>query len=325
MLRTLRFASLLALGLTALTISAQAQNYPTKPVRLVLPLAAGGGTDVMARPIALRLTEMWGQQVIVENRPGANQIVGMEYVSKAAPDGYTILLAGEAGVTFNKYMYSKLPYDSLKDFEGISRIVEAKAFLAVPASLPANNAKEFIALMKKQGEKMNYGSPGIGDPMHLGMESFKSAAGFPLLHVPYKGAAAAQVGLLSGETHAQITTALSADPHIKAGKMKLIVISGTRRSPAFPEVETLAEAGFPNTKFGYYLALMAPKGTPAPILRKIAADVKTVMNEPAFRSKYVDPYDFDLINDTPEEFTEFLKRDIVAAEKTVKESGARLD
>ena len=324
MLRGLRFTSLFALGIAALTASAQAQNYPTKPVRLVLPLAAGGGTDVMARPIAQRLSEIWGQPVIVENRPGANQIVGMEYVAKAAPDGYTILVAGEAGVTFNKYMYSKLPYDSIKDFEGISRLIEVNAFLAVPTSLPANNAKEFVALIKKDGEKMNYGSPGIGDPMHVGMEWFKSVAGFPLQHVPYKGAAAAQMGILSGETHAQLTTALSADQHIKAGKLKVIVMSGARRSPAFPNVETLSEAGYP-IRFGYYLALLAPKGTPVAILNKLAADFKTVMNEPGYRAKYIDPYDFELINDTPTEFNAFLKTDIVAAEKKIKDSGARLD
>src|SRR5688572_21361922 len=164
------FCTLFAIGFAP---QAVAQNYPEKPVRLIVPLAAGGATDVFARAIGQKLSEMWGQPVIIENKPGANQIVGMEFGARAAPDGYTIVLTGEAGITFNKYMYSKLPYDTLRDFAPVSRIVQVNAFLAVPSSLPANNAKEFIELMKKEGAKHNFGSPGVGDPMHVGMAWFK--------------------------------------------------------------------------------------------------------------------------------------------------------
>jgi tripartite-type tricarboxylate transporter receptor subunit TctC len=263
--------------------------------------------------------------VIVENKPGANQIVGMEFGKNAAPDGYTVVLTGEAGITFNRYMYSKLPYDTMRDFAPVSRIVQVNAFLAVPTSLPANNAKEFVDLMKKDGAKMNFGSPGVGDPMHVGMAWFKNAAKFDLQHVPYKGSAAALTGMLSGETHAMLTSSLSAEQHIKAGKVKVIVVSGKRRSPAFPNIQTLAEAGYPDVVFGYYLALLAPKGTPAPILQKIAADTGKVMGDPAFRAKYIDPFDFELVNDTPDEFAAFLKDDIVKAEQKIAISGAKID
>jgi tripartite-type tricarboxylate transporter receptor subunit TctC len=161
--------------------------------------------------------------------------------------------------------------------------------------------------------------------MHIGMEWFKTVAGFPLEHIPYKGAAAAQVGLLAGDTHAQVTTGLTADPHIKAGKLKVIATSGPTRQPAYPDVPTLAESGYPTVTLGYYLALLAPAGTPMNIVRKISTDFHKVMREPAFRGKYIDPYGIELIADTPEEFAEFLKRDMVAAESKVKASGARLD
>ena len=312
-------------ALLSLTLPSGAQTYPDRPVRLIVPLAAGGATDVFARAIAQGWSEMWGQPVIVENKPGANQIVGMEYGAHAKPDGYTIILTGEAGITFNKYMYSKLPYDTLRDFAGISRLVEVKAFLAVPASLPANNAKEFVDLMNKQNGKLNYGSPGVGDPMHVGMEWFKNTAKVNVLHVPYKGSAAALQGMLSGEVQAMITSALSVGQQIEAGKVKVIVVSGGRRFPAFPNVQTLAEAGYPDVKFGYYLALLAPSGTPQAILQKISADTKKIMTNPAFRAKYVDPYDSELVNDTPEEFSAFLKRDMVAAEEKIRISGAKLD
>jgi tripartite-type tricarboxylate transporter receptor subunit TctC len=234
-------------------------------------------------------------------------------------------LTGEAGITFNKYMYSKLPYDTMKDYVGITRLVQVHAILTVPAALPAKDAKEFVALMKKYGANMNYGSPGIGDPMHIGMEWFKNVAKFDLTHVPYKGGAAALQGILRGDVQAVITSGLTAEQHIKSGKLKVLVVSGKKRMSLFPDVQTLAEAGYPDVAFGYYLAMLAPAGTPKKILDKIATDVRTVMNEPAFKSKFVDPYDNQLINDSPDEFASFLKEDIVKAEAKVKVSGAKLD
>jgi tripartite-type tricarboxylate transporter receptor subunit TctC len=304
---------------------AQAQSFPTKPVRLIVPFAPGGATDTIGRAVAQGLADLWGQPVIAENKPGANTIVGSEFVAKAPADGYTLLIAGDAGLTHNLFMYSKLPYDPRKDFAPVTRILRVHSLLAVPTSLPVKNLKEFVELMKKDGAKMNYGSPGIGDPSHIGMEWFRSAAGFEMAHVPYKGMGPALQGMLSGELQALITSVISSEQHIKTGKIKPIVISGKTRSASLPDVPTLAEAGYPDIAFGFWLALVVPAATPKDVVNKISADARKVLNDPAFRAKYIDPYGYEVLADTPEEFAAFYKDDLVAAEKRVKISGAKLD
>ena len=305
--------------------SAQAQNFPTKPVKLIIPFAPGGATDTIGRAVASGLCELWGQPVIGENKPGANTIVGSEFTAKQPGDGYTILIAGDAGLTHNVFMYSKLPYDPRKDFKPVIRILRVHSLIAVPASLPVNNLKEFVALMKKDGAKMNYGSPGIGDPSHIGMEWFRSVAGFDMVHVPYKGMGPALQGMLSGELQGLITSVISSEQHIKSGKIKPIVISGNKRSDSLPNVPTLTEEGYPGITLGFYLALVVPASTPDDIVKKISDDTRKVLNDPAFRAKYITPYGYEVIADTPAEFAAFYKEDLVAAEKRVKISGAKLD
>ena len=323
--RCMALLALCGLSIGAAASPAAAQSYPTKPVRFVVAQPPGGGTDTIGRAVAQGLSELWGQPTIVENKPGANTIVGAEYVARAAPDGYTIWVAGDVGLTHNLFMYSKLPYDPRKDFALITRLLRIHSLLIVPSSLPANNLKEFVTLMKKDGAKMNFGSPGIGDPSHIGMEWFKNQAGFEMVHVPYKGMAPALQGMLAGEIQSVIVSVLTADQHIKTGKVKPIAISGNARSKTFPDVQTIPEQGYPNVSFSFWLALAAPAGTPPDIVKKIAADTRKVLYDPAFRAKYIDPYGYELLGDTPEEFAAFYKSDLIESEKKVKASGAKLD
>ena len=327
--RPLFRTALLALGAAAATLClaapADAQNFPTKPVRLVIPFAPGGATDTIGRAVAQGLSDLWGQPVIGENKPGANTIVGSEFTAKAPGDGYTILIAGDAGLTHNLFMYSKLPYDPRKDFKPVIRILRVHSLIAVPSTMQVNNLKEFVALMKKDGAKMNYGSPGVGDPSHIGMEWFRSVAGFDMQHVPYKGMGPALQGMLSGEIQALITSVISSEQHIKAGKVKPIVISGSKRSDSLPNVPTLTEEGYAGITLGFWLALVVPASTPDDIVKKISDDTRKVLNDPAFRAKYITPYGYEVIADTPAEFAAFYKEDLVAAEKRVKISGAKLD
>jgi tripartite-type tricarboxylate transporter receptor subunit TctC len=327
-MKSRRLAALLLVASSAvasLAFPAAAQNYPTKPVRFVVAQPPGGGTDTIGRAVAAGLSELWSQPTIVENKPGANTIVGAEYVARSPADGYTIWVAGDVGLTHNLFMYSKLPYDPRKDFALITRLLRIHSLLIVPSSLPANNLPEFVALMKKDGAKMNYGSPGIGDPSHIGMEWFKNQAGFDMVHVPYKGMAPALQGMLAGEIQSVIVSVLTGEQHIKTGKVKPIAISGNARSKTFPDVQTIPEQGYPNVSFSFWLALTAPAGTPPDIVKKIAADTRKVLYDPAFRAKYIDPYGYELLGDTPEEFAAFYKNDLIESEKKVKASGAKLD
>jgi tripartite-type tricarboxylate transporter receptor subunit TctC len=324
MLRRSVLIAALASAAALLSAPAMAQGFPTKPVKVIVPFAPGGATDTIGRSVAQGLSELWGQPVIVENKPGANTIVGSEFLAKSAPDGYTLMVGGDAGLTHNLFMYSKLPYDPRKDFALVTRLLRVHSLLAVPTTVPVNNLKEFIALAKKDGAKMNYGSPGIGDPSHIGMEWFRSVAGFEMVHIPYKGMGPALAAMLSGDLQALITSVISSEQHIKSGKIKPIVISG-KKSDRFPELQTLAEAGFPEITFGFYLALVAPANTPPDIVKKIADDTRKVMTAPAWRGKYIDPFGYELIVDTPEQFAAFYKEDLIGAEKRVKLSGAKLD
>jgi tripartite-type tricarboxylate transporter receptor subunit TctC len=322
--RSVLVAALTGLAVLSAGASAFAQSFPTKPVKMVVPFAPGGATDTIGRSLAQGLSDLWGQPVIVENKPGANTIVGSEFLAKSDPDGYTIMVAGDAGLTHNLFLYSKLPYDPRTDFSLITRLLRVHSLLVVPTSLPVNNLKEFVALAKKNGANMNYGSPGVGDPSHIGMEWFRSVAGFEMVHVPYKGMGPALAAMLSGDIQALITSVISSQQHIQSGKIKPIVISG-KKSDRFPKLPTLAEEGYPDITFGFYLALVAPAKTPPAVIKKIADDTRKVMNDPAWRKKYIDAFGYELIADTPEEFAEFYKKDLIGAEKRVKISGAKLD
>ena len=312
-----------ALGLLAAMPVAMAQSFPTKPVHLVVPFPPGGSTDLIARGLAEGLRKIWNQPVVVDNKPGSSQFVGSIYVENAAPDGYTILIANDAGLESNLFLYSELPYNPRK-YTLITRLVQVHEMLVVSPSLPVNSLKEFVEYAKKN-DKLFYSSPTVGSPEHIGMESLKVAAGFKMNHVAYKGMAPAIQGILTGDVQALVTSALAAGPHIKSGKLKPLAIAGDKRSASIPDMPTFKEAGYPEISLGFWQALVAPAGTPADIANKIAADVRAVMDSAEFRQRFVEPFEYTVIGDTPAEFSRYYQTSLPKAEKRVKDSGAKLE
>ena len=305
--------------------AALAQSFPSKPVKLVIPYPAGAPVDNVARGLGEVLSAIWGQPVLIDNRAGANEIVAASAVTKSAPDGYTLLLGTDAAFTQNAFLYNNLPYDANRELMPISRVVFVNMVLIARGGLAASNAREFADLMKKEGGKHNYGSAGAGGTTHLAMESFKQAGGFEMQHVPYKGIAPAMQDLLGNNIDALFAGATAAIPHLKTGKVKVLGISGAKRAKALPDVPTFAEAGYPATQANFYLGLAAPAGTPVAVINKLSADVRKAVTDKAFLEKFVEPYGYDPISETPQQFGEFLKRDSEMNAKRIKALGIKLD
>lgn len=314
-----------AITLMALAGNVLAQTYPARPVRLVVPYPPGGPVDVLARGLTDKLGTLWGQAVVVDNRPGVLEILGADVAAKAAPDGYTLLLASDNTLSLNKYLFNKLPYDAERDFLPISRVVDVNMVLIVKGALPVNTLPEFIALMKKEGDKHNFGSAGLGNTTHLGLEALMRDGGFKMAHIPYKGIAPVISDMLAGQIDAMFAGVTAATPHMKSGKMKVLAISGPKRARVLPDVPTFTEAGYPNVEARFYLSLVAPKGTPMAIARKVAGDTRHVMTDKAFLDKYVEFNGFEAAGTTPEEFAEFLVRDREVAGQRIRAAGVKLD
>jgi tripartite-type tricarboxylate transporter receptor subunit TctC len=310
-----------------LTISGMstAQTYPARTVKLIVPYPPGGPIDAFARGFAERLGALWGQAVLIDNRPGANEIIAADAAAKAAPDGYTLLLAADPALSQNQFLFAKLPYDPEKDLIPVSRVVDVNMALIVKGDVPANNLKDFVALMKKDGAKRNFGSAGNGNVTQLAFEALKREAGFEMTHVPYKGIAPAISDMLGGSIDAMFAGSTAAIPHLKSGKMKVLAISGAKRARALPDVPTLAEAGYPKLEARFYLGLSAPKGVAEAITHKIAADVHRAMTDKVFLEKFVDFNGFDPAGTTPEEFAKFLKTDREVSGQRIRAAGVKLD
>jgi tripartite-type tricarboxylate transporter receptor subunit TctC len=302
-----------------------AQGYPTKAVRIFVPYSAGGPVDVIARAMAQKLGESWGQPVVVENRPGANEIIAAEATAKSPADGYTLLLATDPTLSQNPFLFDKLPYSATKDLVPVTRLIDVNMVLVVPASLPAATASEFVAYAKAKGAGMSYGSAGQGNTTHIAMEWFKNIGGFPMTHVPYKGIAPALQDMLAGNIQAVFCAVTAAEPHIKAGKVKALAVSGKARTKALPNVPTFAESGYAEFEATFYMGLVAPAGTPRAILDRIAGDARKVLYQPEFRGKYVDAFGFEPVGDTPEEFAAFIRRDQQVSERKIRISGVKLE
>ena len=261
-------------------ISAQAQAsplWPTKPVTIVVPFVAGGGTDLGARLMAQKLSTRWGQPVVVDNKGGAGGVVGADAVARAKPDGYTLLVGNVGTQSINPALYKKLPYDPDKAFAPVSLIAELPFFLLTSPNLPANNVAELVALAKKDPGKISFASSGNGGSPHLSGESFQTLSGTKLMHVPYKGGGAAMTDLMAGHVDILFASVLESVGHVKSGKLKALAVTTTTRSSTMPEVPTVAESGLPGFDSGSWLALLAPAGTPPDLVNKMAADVKAVL------------------------------------------------
>ena len=300
-----------------------AQSYPVKTVRVVIPWPPGGSNDIVGRIVVQKLSEMTGQQFIVDNRGGAAGTIGADLVAKSPPDGYTIMVHSATHVA-NPHLYSKLPYDTLKDFVGVAPLSVQIGMLIVHPSLPVKTVKDLIALAKTKPGQITYSSSGNGSFVHLTMAMFNAMAGIKMTHVPYKGGGPAAVSIASGETQAQIGTIGAVLQQIKSGRVRPLAVTSDYRVEAFPNVPTLAEAGVPGYEFTAWIGMLAPGGTPKAIVDKLNADVNKVLRMPdvvsTLKSQTLDP----LIM-TPEQFARRLKSDYDKYEKVIKLTGAKID
>ncbi len=309
----------LGLALVAATGFAQ-QAWPARPIRLVVPLTTGGSNDLMARILAERLPSVLGQPVVVENKPGAGGNVGTEYVARQPPDGYTLLLSSNTHV-INLSFFAKLPYDPIKDFEPVSLVATVPFVMTVNSSLPVNTVKEFIAYARANPGKVSYGTAGIGTPHHLSAELMKSMTGIDMVHVPYKGAAQIVPALLGNEITVTIGAVNTLLPHIRSGKLRALGVTADHTFTVLPEVPTIAEAGgLPGFAIDVWLGVLAPAGTPRPIIDRLNADIRRIVFDPQVIRERLNVMGVDPAGSTPEQYMEVMKADIPRYAKIARDA-----
>jgi tripartite-type tricarboxylate transporter receptor subunit TctC len=300
-----------------------AQEFPAKPIRIVVPFAPGSATDAFARILGPRMHEMWGQPVVVENRPGAGSVVGTAIVAKAPADGYTLLVVS-ASHAINATLYAKLPFDPVKDFAGVTPVALVPNILIVHPSMPVKSVKDLVALAKAKPGALNYTSAGIGSASHLNGELFRSTAGVNIVHVPFKGFADAITEIIAGRLEMTFAPSILATPHIEAGKVRALAVSTTRRSPAFPKLPTMVEAGVKDCVFDPWFGLIAPAGTPRPVIDKLNGGIAKILQIPdvskQFQNQGAEPMTL-----SAEQFDKYMRSEVVKLGKIVKESGAKAE
>lgn len=315
-------ASVCAVLGTASAATTQIAGYPDRPIRLIAPYPPGGGVDIASRAVAQKLTEAWQQQVIVDNRGGAGGNIGVDLAAKSAPDGYTLVMGAAGPIAINVTLYSKMPYDPVKDLTPIMLVAPTFYALAVHPGIPAKSVKELVALARAQPGKITFGSSGVGGPPHLAGELLKSLTGTQMVHVPYKGTGPAVTALLGGQISFMFADAIAVLPHVRAGKLRGIAISSAERVPFAPELPTVAESGAPGYEAIGWSGLLAPAGTPRTIIEKINSEVKKILKMPDVQKRLSS--DGSLFGEnTPEQFGRFIKAEIAKWGKVVKASGAR--
>ncbi|MGB7543680.1 MAG: tripartite tricarboxylate transporter substrate binding protein [Burkholderiales bacterium] len=321
-LRSLPFAA--GVVLASGPVLAQVPDvYPGKPIRFILPFPPGGGTDILGRLISERLAADLGQPVVIENRGGAGGNVGAEAAAKSAPDGYTIVLVAPS-LAISPSLYSKLNYDPVRDFSPISLVATVPNVMVTYPSVPAQTLAEFIALARTRPGGMNFGSGGNGTSNHLAGELFNIVAGVKLVHVPYKGVNLAMNDVLGGQVQLVVIGIPAAAPHIKAGKLRALAVVAPQRSPALPEVPTVAEAGLPNFEVTTWYGVLAPAGTPRPIINRLNAELVKIMHAPELKERLA-AMATDPVTSTPEEFADLIKQEIAKWGKVVREAGLKAD
>jgi tripartite-type tricarboxylate transporter receptor subunit TctC len=304
--------------------AAIAQPYPTKPVRLVLPYPPGGGSDTIGRPLAQKMSEGLGQQVVVENRGGASGNIGMEYVARSAPDGYTLVFALTAQLAVNPALYQKLPYDPIKDYAPISLLGSGGYILVAHPSLPVKNVKELIALAKLRPGQIAYSSSGNGSGGHLAMELLDHMAGIKMLHVPYKGGGPALIDCLAGQVQLLFATQLASWQHIQAGRIRALATSTLKRPASIPDLPTVAESGLPGFDAGVWYGLLAPAGTPREIVTKLNGEVVRALQQADYRKLLVGNT-IEPIGSSPEQLGQYIRSELTKWTKVVKDAGVHVD
>jgi tripartite-type tricarboxylate transporter receptor subunit TctC len=319
----LAFSRILAAVLATAASLAWGQAYPTKPVRIIVPFAAGGPADLYARVVGEKLQASLGQSFVVENRPGGGAIIGTDAVAKSAPDGYTLLMMSNTH-TVNESLFAEKPYVLLRDLVPVAPVNYSDLVMVVHPSVPANNLAEFLALAKSKPRGLNYASSGPGTPYHMAGELFKAMAGVDIVHVPYKGSAGARTDMLGGQVQMMFDAITTMAPNVRAGKLKALGTSGKVRSTVLPEVPTLSEAGVPGYDAVIWLGFMAPAGTPRPIIDKLNAEITRATNAPEMKDAWAKQGAIAM-SMSPDEFGRFMREDIEKWARIVKISGAKPD
>jgi tripartite-type tricarboxylate transporter receptor subunit TctC len=315
--RLVAFAALLVAA------TALAQPYPSRPVRLVVGFTPGGGVDINARLLAPKLSEYLGQQVIVENKPGAGTNIANEFVAKSAPDGYTLLINTPA-VAINMSLYRNLPFDTLRDFVPVSVFSESPNVLVVNSKLAAHNVKDLVAMARSAPGKLNYSSAGVGTTQHLAGELFKLRTGSFIVHIPYKGTSPSLTALIAGEVDLSFANIPSIQAHVKSGRLRALAVTASRRDPQLPDVPTMKEAGLDGVEVVVWYGVLAPAGTPGEIVHKLADGIQRAAHDPEMRKRMLEQGAAPVGN-TPEEFAKLLREEVARWHDVVKVSGARAD
>jgi tripartite-type tricarboxylate transporter receptor subunit TctC len=305
-----------------IALSAVAQGtYPDRPIRWILPIAASGGSDTLARTIQGGFTDSIGQQIVIDNRPGGSSVIGTEIAAKAAPDGYTLLFITTTH-TVNPSLIPKLPYDSLKDFAAVSLLVSQPNILVVPVALPVKSIKELIALAKAKPDTLSFASGGNGSQPHLTGELFKATAGLQIAHVPYKSAGPAVIDLLGGHVQMMFVGPLAADPFIKSGRLRALAVASMRRLATHPEVPTTSEAGVQGLESGTWYGMLAPGRTPPPIIERVYAATTKTLQMPDVKARLL-AQGVDIIGSSPQQFSAYLKSETAKWAKVIKDANVR--
>ena len=308
----------------ALAAWAQAQNYPLKPIRLVTPYAPGGTADILSRVVAQKLSEAWGQQVVIDNRPGASGMIGADIAAKAAPDGYTLLMAYTAEIAITQSLFKNMPYDPVRDLAPVTLAATTPMIFVVHPSLPAANVRELVALAKARPGQLPYASAGNGSPAHLAFELLQRSAGITITHVPYKGAAPALTDLLGGHVVMYFSGMPPAMPHVKAGKLRAIAVSTAKRSPAAPEVPAVAESGVRNFDISTWFGVLVPAATPPDVIGKLNAEISRALTLPDVKERLARE-GAETAPNSPAQFGRFIQSEIAKFAAIIKTSGARAD
>jgi tripartite-type tricarboxylate transporter receptor subunit TctC len=308
--------------LCAAAAAAQAQNFPVRPIRVIVTSPAGGSNDILNRTLAPKVSEYLGQPVLIDNKPGASGFVAAETVAKAPADGYTLLGATEATLVTNPLFFAKVPYDAQRDFAPITIAVEIDYVLLVHPSVKADSVQALIALARAQPGKLNYASSGNGSSFHLGMELLKRMAGIDIVHVPFKGSALSVNAMLAGEVQVMLNGTVNGVPLAKSGKLRALAVTGAKRSPLAPELPTVAESGLPGYEMGGWFGTVAPAGTPGPVIARLNAEYVRALHAPEVRAR-LEGFGLEIVGNSPEEFARRMRQDAQRLSRVIRESGAK--
>jgi tripartite-type tricarboxylate transporter receptor subunit TctC len=311
-------------GAIGVNLSAVAQNYPNKPIKIMVPATAGGGADFIARTLSVQLGEYLGESIVIENKSGASGTIAAEYVSKSPPNGYLVLMAQSTSMVIAPHLYKSLNYDTIKDLQAVTQVAQMPFILAVNAKLPVNNIKEFITYAKANPGKLNFSTSGNGAGSHLAGEMFNSATGAKMVHVPYKGAGPALNAVVAGEVEVAFIPIVAALPLVKDGRLKALAVTTAARSMAAKDLPTLAEAGIPGYDINTWFGMFVPANTPAPIVDLLYKETSRALKQPEIRERFLKE-GADPIGSTPAEFSALVKAEFVKFAKVVKDSGAKLE